>query len=268
MRYLTISALGTALSLILTSGAFAATVNISTETGAAMETVYGFPPSAFDSTNTRGTDLAGAQVTATFKDGTTGAITSETLTWLAFNLYQDGGVNGLNWSLFQQGTPTVSLVSIGRLMTSLTIDLSTSQSVRLSSDAVPVLIYKGASVFDITPADENAGSTASTLGTEFGSAFEFDAFSAPTGSVEVTYSGAVNIVGAPAVGDIFTTMKVDFTGLDGGGFMGSTNYSSDQDTLLVPGDLVPVSPVPLPAGLPMLVAALGGLALLRRRIPA
>lgn len=250
--------LGAAVTLSSTMFAEASTV-IMTEVATAMETEFGFR----DSTITRGVDLAGAQVTATFDDNT-----SETRTWLAFDAYTFGGVNGTNWSLHQGGDPNVSLVSDGRVLTSLVIDLTTSASVNLEWDPVTqtnVAVNYGASLFDITSADENQSDPNSTDGTSFGFPFEYVS-NAPTGTTIVTYSGAVNIQGEAAKGDIYTTMTVDFTGLDAGGFTGSSVYRADQDTLRVAGDLAPLaSSVPLPAALPLLLAALGGLGILRRR---
>ena len=84
--------------------------------------------------------------------------------------------------------------------------------------------------------------------------------------VIVTYSGEVSIGSDPAVGDLYTTMTVDFSGLDAGGFTGQSTYTSDVDVLRTRNDLRPLSAsVPLPAALPLLLVGLGGLRLLRRR---
>lgn len=246
MRQTTLAA---ALVFAGMTAAQASTVTINTETGITMETEFGFR----SDTGTRGVDLAGSQVTATFDDGT-----SETVTWMAFDDFTFGGANGDRWSLFQGGDANTNIFSDGRIMTSLTLDMSTSQSNTIGPDMMPV--SQGASLFDILPEEDG-----STEGSAFGFPFEWR-FNAPDGDVDVTYSGAVNIVGAEAVGDLYTTMHIDFTGLDLGGFTGSSNYWTDQDTLLISGDLTPtVSPVPLPAGLPLLVLGLGALRIARRR---
>lgn len=250
--------LGAFCGMMASGAATAATVDVFTETGMAMETEFGFRAN----TGTRGDDLAGAVVTATLGDGSV-----ETRTWSVFTPFATGGVNGSDWSLFknQLGFTSIDVLN-GQVVTKLVIDASTSQA---STPMTPVdpAVFQGASLFDISPADE--GSPDSTTGSAFGSPFEFvNGFNfVPTGTVAVTYSGAVNLKGAPAVGDLFTTMTLDFTGLTGGGFSGSSVYTTDMDTLLVPNDLVAVEPsvIPLPAGLPLLLAGLSGLALIRRK---
>lgn len=250
--------LGVFCSVATAGTAVAATINISTETGVAMQTEFGIR----DDTGTRGYELAGAKVTATFDDGT-----SETQTWEIITNFVSGGVNGDRWSLFQDQLGTVNIISDGRVMTGFSINAATSLSMEpdFALPGAPLVVVGGASLFDMSTADEAVDPSGSTVGSSFGFPFSFT-FNEPDGDVDVRYSGAVNLLGAPAVGDLFTTMTVDFTGLNGGGFTGSANYVSDQDTLRFAGDLVPVEPavVPLPAGLPLLLAGLGGLAILRR----
>ena len=55
----------------------------------------------------------------------------------------------------------------------------------------------------------------------------------------MTYSGIVNRAGSPAVGDLYTTMVVDFSKLPGGGLLGDLRWNSDIDTMRDAGDLVP-----------------------------
>jgi hypothetical protein len=232
-----------------------------------METQFGIRAD----TGTRGFELAGALVTATFTDGAT-----ETATWADFGSMSTGGVNGDRWSLFQNAfgfvsidvDPTASPTDpTARRMTGFSIDASTSQSVTPNfADPSQPDIVMGPSLFDVSSADELQGQSGSTVGSSFGFPFRFT-FGDPQGDVNVTYSGAVNIVGQAAVGDLYTTMTVDFSGLVGGGFTGSAVYQSDQDTLRVAGDLRPVTiaPVPLPAGLPLLLVGLGALGFARRR---
>ena len=249
--------LGAFIAVSVSSGAQASSITIATETGVAMETEFGIRAD----TGTRGYELAGSTVTASFDDGT-----SETKTWEIITDFDSGGVNGDRWSLFQNNLGTVNIISDGRVMTGFSIDASTSLSMEpdFTLPGAPRVVRWGASLFDVSTADEATG-PGSTPGSSFGFPFSFT-FGEPDGDVAVTYSGAVNLLGAPAVGDLFTTMSVDFTGLTGNGFTGSANYVSDQDTLRFAGDLrlATPAPVPLPAGLPLLIAGLGGLGLLRR----
>lgn len=167
-------------------------------------------------TVSRGVDLQGATIRATYADGTT-----ETLTWVPFDSYTYGGANGENISA-RYGYDWHEL-SANKLLVSLEIDLQPSSS-----------------VFDVNPdySDYPAGN--STPGSHNGFPFELDdEFSNISGSLTVTYSGIVNIRGADAVGDLYTTMRVDFSGLSGGGFLGDLRWRSDIDTLEVPGDLLP-----------------------------
>ncbi len=246
------AALATGCALFA-SYASAASVTIQTETGTAMETEFGIRAD----TGTRGHDLAGAEVTATFTAG--GPVT---LTWQSFDGFTTGGVNGDRWSFFLDGDDTVDVVSAGRIMTGFTIDLTNSISFTAATGVDPA-ISNGATLFDISR-EEIVGSTP---GSGRGHPFAVTPGSGLVGSIAVTYSGAVNLVGSAPAGDLFTTMTVDLTGLSGGGLNGTLSYTSDTDTLRVAGDLNPVavSTIPLPAGLPLLLAGMGALAVIRRK---
>ena len=228
-----------ALSLIAATSAShaAVVVNITAETGVAQETMH-----AIGSTSTFGNDLAGMRVTASYGDGT-----SEVLSWAARDIYTRGGTTGsgveieMGWQGFE--------VSSSQLMTGLLFEADL-----------------GNAVFDMTWGN---GTPDDTPTTGRGIPFEFlnDTDSALDGTVTAAYSGAINVIGAEAVGDIYTDMFVDFSQLVGGGLLGDVFFRSDLDSLAVAGDLTPVdvSAVPLPATLPLMLVGLGGIGLMRRK---
>lgn len=159
-------------------------------------------------TSSRGVDLDGAQITATYADGTT-----ETLTWQALDPYTNGGATGENIDMFF-GYSWHEL-STTKLLTSLQIDLAPADS-----------------VFDTTFAmdyDPLGGSTpTSKNGFPFKVAPKHEDMS---GNITATYTGIVNLSGSEAVGDLYTTMIVDFSGLPEGGLLGDLVWNSDIDTL-------------------------------------
>lgn len=162
-------------------------------------------------TSSRGVDLEGARITATYSDGTT-----ETLTWHALDPYTTGGASGENIDmLFGYSWHELSAT---KLLTSLQIDLAPASS-----------------VFDTTFAmddDPNGGSTpTSKNGFPFKVAPEYEDLS---GNITATYTGIVNLSGGEAVGDLYTTMIVDFSGLPDGGLLGDLVWNSDIDTMTGP----------------------------------
>jgi len=169
-------------------------------------------------TTSRGVDLEGAQITATYSDGTV-----EILTWQALDPYTNGGATGANIDMFY-GDSWHDLTTT-KLLTSLKIDLQPASS-----------------VFDTTvTADDDplGGSTASSkVGFPFKVAPEYESM---PGDLTVTYSGVVNLTGSEAEGDLYTSMVVDFSGLPSGGLLGDLRWTSDIDTMEDAGDLVPWS---------------------------
>jgi Ca2+-binding RTX toxin-like protein len=163
-----------------------------------------------EDTASRGIDLDGARITATYEDGTV-----EYLTWVA-DPFTSGSASSDNISMFH-GFEFHELTAIKRLA-SLEIDLEPAYS-----------------VFDTVP---NFDGDQSTPGSKNGSPFEFTSDTgAVTGDVTVTYSGIVNLADSPAVGDLFTTMFIDFSDFTGGGLLGGVSWTSDVDTMQDADDL-------------------------------
>ena len=166
-----------------------------------------------DDTASRGVDLEGAQITAIYADGST-----ETLRWRALDAYTYGGATGTDVDM-TFGFDWHELAAT-KLLASLQINLQPANS-----------------VFDTTfdSDDQSGGSTPGSLsGFPFELAPEYESIA---GSLTVHYSGIVSISGNEAVGDLYTTMVVDFTNLPAGGLLGDLRWNSDIDTMRVSGDL-------------------------------
>lgn len=162
-------------------------------------------------TASRGVDLEGAQITATYADGTT-----ETLTWHALDPYTYGGASGDNIDM-QYGFDWHELTTTKTLV-SLSIDLSPANS-----------------VYDTTTAYGDDPSDPSTPGSLNGFPFQLSPdYQDIGGDITAQYSGIVNITGSAAVGDLYTTLTIDFSGLPGGGLLGTLEWNSDIDTLTGP----------------------------------
>jgi hypothetical protein len=167
-------------------------------------------------TTSRGVDLEGAQITATYADGST-----ETLTWQAFDPYTNGGVIGADINM-SYGNSWHELTTT-KLLTSLQIDLQPASS-----------------VFDTTVTNDDDPLGGSTPSSKNGFPFHLSPeYEEMPGDFTVTYSGTVNLVGSPAAGDLYTTMVVDFSDLPAGGLLGDLSWNSDIDTMRETGDLVP-----------------------------
>lgn len=167
-----------------------------------------------EDTSSRGVDLAGAMIIATYGDGTT-----ESLTWAAFDPYTFGGATGMDIAMsfgFAEHILTTT-----KLLTSLEVDLTPASS-----------------VFDITTTMEGDLDGINTPTSKNG--FPFEILSddeAETGSVTASYSNIVSLTGDPAEGDLFTTIFIDFSGLSASGVLGEIRWNSDIDTLETAGDL-------------------------------
>ncbi|MDP5361979.1 MAG: hypothetical protein NWP79_07540 [Paracoccaceae bacterium] len=237
--------------LVFAAGASqAATINVLREANNPHQSAYGMHAN----TGVEGSALDGAQISATFADGTT-----ETLTWMA------------NPTLYTENAGTENEVSyygidgsavgerINFFMDWQGFEMTTSSLLSsISINVAPANV-----VFDTTTnldTDPNGGST---IGSSYGFQFElYSEFVDLPGAINVAYSGIVNLAGALAVGDLFTTMTVDFSALATGGVLGSLNFLSDLDSMAVANDL---TPVPLPASLALLLVGLLGMGLVGSR---
>lgn len=208
----------------------AASVTIFTDSGKELVTRQGVG----EDTGIDGAGLVGMLVTAAFRDGTTAAMTWGTLTKTGW-----GGVSVSGFSL-AMGVSGGFQLSTTKVLRSLTLNAGSASA-----------------IFDILTKAEGDTPT-----TKRGYPFELVDGSALTGDIGVTYSDIVALGNAPAVGDIFATMTADFSALDGGGLEGDVEFKTDLDVLAVAGDL---APVPLPAGMPLLIAGIAALGLQRRR---
>ena len=169
-----------------------------------------------DDTSSRGVDLAGALMTLTYVDGT-----QETLTWAALDAYTQGGATGEFGTVYFDYD--VHELSVTKRLASFEIDLAPASS-----------------VFDITTPMDADPLGGSTPGSNNGFPFKLTTgFEDIPGEIEVSYSGIVNLAGQAARDDLYTTMRVDLTGLSGGGLIGDLGWNSDIDTMRIAGDLVP-----------------------------
>lgn len=200
-------------------------------------------------TGFEGRDMDGAETYAGFADNT-----SKTLTWMADPwTYTEpdgqtygsinGFANGDDINLFMSWDGVE--VRTSRLLTTLSINLAPANAV-----------FDTTFIFDHDP---NGGST---QGSSFGFPFSlYSAFEDLPGTINVMYTGIVNLAGSTAAGDLFTTMVIYFNGLQGGGLLGNLSFRTDMDALNSAGTL---SPVPLSSSLAFLAFGFLGLGLIGR----
>lgn len=176
-------------------------------------------------TVTRGRDLTGMIVTASYLDGT-----METVVW-----------NSTRGAWGQSIGSDFSLAFGWRAF-----ELSVTKSlVALSLNA-----GAGNSVFDTSTSLQEG---IDTYGTKSG--YSFHVFGDNLeGSIDVTYSQGFALAGHKRATDTYTLMSIDFSGLDSGGLSDDVQFRSDLDSLEVAGDLMPI---PLPASILLFASAFG-----------
>lgn len=218
-----------AFTLVGVAGAQAASVDIDRVETDPVISQFGMDPF----TGSIGSDIVGMLVTAVFDDGAT-----EELVWTKLPNHTPG-VSTTGFSLKHEGLPWE--LKSDRLLTSLLFEADL-----------------GGAIFD-TLADD---STNNTTGTHYGFPFMITGGDPLVGTIAVTYSGSFIIQGSSRATDTFTDMFVDFSGLEGGGFLGTLFFDTDMDNLLVNDDF---SPVPLPGSLALMLPGLAALGLARRK---
>lgn len=220
--------------LFLASTATAATVNVVTDDSKVFVTRAGFDAD----TSVEGDDLDGMTVQITYESGAV-----DELVWASW-YGTSGGVTGSNAVLSLE--PRFFMLNAAEKVTRLVMNAAA-----------------GNSVFDIL---RNIGNDnpLNTLGTGIGGGYREvirGLSQATDGEIVTSFSNAVRLKGNTTSQDAFTTVEIDYSGTSGGGILGQIEFKLDLDNLAT-GDL---TPVPLPAGLPLLLAGLGVLGLAGRR---
>lgn len=214
--------------LAMPCGAMASTVSIgSSSAGPSYISKNGIR----EDTVTRGRDLTGMILTASYVDGTAETVIwNETRSPTSTSAWGDAIGSGFSmlfgWSAFE--------LSVSKSLASLSMDART-----------------GNAIFDIDPSTK-AGD--STYGTKNGYPFEVVGTHEQAGNIDVTYSSQFYVAGQARAEDAYTYMEIDFTGLEGGGLIGPLDFRTDLDSLAVAGDF---AAVPLPAPLLLFASALG-----------
>jgi hypothetical protein len=209
----------------------AASVTIESIEGQAMYSQFGVA----ESTSVDGAEMAGMQVTAFYGDGS-----SESLTWQATGRRVGGVAGSYITMMYESGLFTLT---VAQTLTSFIFETA-----------------GGNTFFDII--GSKGDDPTNTIGTDWGYPFRVEGGDPLTGEIAVTYENGLHVAGQARASDTFTKMTVDYSGLEAGGFFGTTIFKTDLDELAVPGDL---SAVPLPAGMPLLLLAFGTLGLVHRR---
>ena len=174
-----------------------------------------------DNLNARGGDFEGVVMTIDYADGT-----SETVVW--------DRVDAVTGEAVGSGVTATASGSthFGGF------DLSaTNRVAKITLETLPAAKV----FFDVTRAfNGQPGDTAGTFG---GGPLIVVGGDPLSGLITTQYSGIIGFEGQPFGADAFTTVEIDFSGLDDGGFLGSTEFGIDLDRLAVEGDLAPVDAI-------------------------
>ena len=169
--------------------------------------------------DTLGADMAGMRIIANYMDGT-----SSTYSLKSGYRTFDGYVSNSDLSLY------------------IEYDTDIFPWYLNTTRALDSIVFDGAygdSAFDVAlPGGQ------STPGSGEGSIFYSGS------NIQATYSGAVKVNGAPAVGDLYRFLTLDFLSISG--YTGSFNFMADTDTLR----MSKISTVPIPAPLALLAGGL------------
>ncbi len=186
---------------------------------------------------TTGADMTGLRVSATFSNGF-----NQSLSWATTGA-TSGGVSGTGWGLSLAGDSfttnwNFTFASPGSLLqlTQLILDGST-----------------GLTVFDRT-----FGNATGTPGSALGLDFSFAASTCGSCVANATYSGLTSIGAAPAVGDLWQILTVDFVNSTGPRTNWSFVQDTDNDSRFVPG-------IPEPETYALMLGGLGLMGWLGRR---
>ena len=248
------------VALLGTAARGALTVQLSAGTPFSVSTVNDFSPNGFS--------MAGMQVTATFKDST-----SQTVTWTATDAIS-GNALGTDWSLAESSDTFDHLWSLtnntGKLMTGLLLEGGANGHFVFDAqgDGSPSLATTRGRLPSADPNNPKTG----TLGSQFGGTFDPFDNSVYGMSVTATYVNAVQLGAASPVGDLWTTLRIDF-GTNNMGSTGLLSINGFQFQFYADTDLFGDSQTPPVVPEPNSLAIVAGLGLMfaccnrRSRLP-
>ncbi|MEL6681100.1 MAG: VPLPA-CTERM sorting domain-containing protein [Pseudomonadota bacterium] len=226
----------------LTGAAHAATIDINYDLDLAYTSEHGIR----SHTRTWAGDHVGAQLFATYADGTT-----EQWEWI--QLYEHNpyvtGTDHISENLTIEHITRGYVMDITKRLASFVIDLTGAG-----------IVWDAGGYEDPDPRNSPG-----TLG---GREFFIKEGNGDSlgGEIVATYSDRVQLGDHTTGEDTFTRLLIDFSGLDDGGFVGDLIWNADTDGLAYTDDLTPVmAPVPLPAGGLLLLTAFGAFVTFRRK---